>query len=236
MKTLRLLLFGILTLAATFAQAQTADEIINKTIEAMGGMEAWNKVTSLRQEGELTVQGGIKVDFVTTVLHNKGMRLDLAAMGLKGYQIMTPTGGWNYMPFQGQTKAEPVTDEQRKESADAYDVQGSFFDYKKKGNTITLLGTEDIEGVDAYKIQVVQKNGKTESLFIDPKSYFIIRSVSKVKANGQEMDQTTTLSNYKKLPEGIFVPMNITLPDGELVVKKVTVNAPIDEAIFKPSN
>ncbi|HZH64474.1 MAG TPA: hypothetical protein VEY10_06225 [Flavisolibacter sp.] len=236
MKALRFALLGLVTLSTLFVQAQTADEIIAKHIEAMGGADAWHKVTSMKQEGVLTVQGNIPVTVSTTVLNNKGMRLDLSLMGQNGYQIFTPGAAWMYFPFQGQTKAEPMTEEQVKESADSYDVQGSMLDYQKKGHTVTLLGKEDIDGVEVHKLQMVQKSGKTETLFIDPKTYYIIRSVSKVKANGQEMEQTTNLSNYKKLPEGIVVPMSVTLPQGELVISKVTVNGPVDEAIFKPSN
>jgi len=72
-------------------------------------------------------------------------------------------------------------------------------------------------------------------LFIDPKSFHIIRQVAKQKANGQEVDVITNFSNYQKLPEGIVVAMSITLPFGELIVTKVEVNKPVDEAIFKPS-
>lgn len=219
-----------------FVQAQTADEIVSKHIDAIGGADAWHKVNSVKQEGNLTVQGNIKVAFVTTTLHTKGSRLDLAVMGMNGYQIMTPTAGWGFMPFNGQTKPEPVTEDQVKEGTDQLDAQGTLIDYKTKGHTLTMLGKEDIDGVETYKVQVAQKSGKIETLFFDPKTYYIIRSVSKVKANGQEVDQTTNLSNYKKLPEGIVVPMSITLPQGELLIDKVTINGPVDEAIFKPAN
>lgn len=236
MKALRIALAGLATMLTFFVQAQTADEIINKHIDAIGGADAWHKVNSVKQEGTLTARGNIQVGFVTTTLNNKGTRLDISAMGMNGYQIMTPTAGWGYMPFNGQTKAEPVTEDQIKEGADQLDVQGTLVDYKTKGHTVTLLGKEDIDGVETFKVQVAQKSGKTETLFFDPKTYYIIRSVSKVKANGQEMDQTTNLSNYKKLPEGIIVPMSITLPQGELVIEKVTINGPVDETIFKPAN
>ncbi|MDB5207841.1 MAG: outer rane lipoproteinsorting protein, partial [Flavisolibacter sp.] len=232
MKALRIALAGIATMVTFFVQAQTADEIISKHIEAIGGADAWRKVTSVKQEGTLTVQGNVQVSFVTTTLHNKGSRLDISAMGMNGYQIMTPTAGWGFMPFQGQTKPEPVTEDQVKEGTDQLDVQGTLIDYKTKGHTVTMLGKDDIDGVETFKLQVAQKSGKTETLFFDPKTYYIIRSVSKVKANGQEMDQTVNLSNYKKLPEGIVVPMSITMPQGELVISKVTINGPVDEAIF----
>lgn len=236
MKALRIALLGLATASAFFAQAQTADEIISKYIDAIGGADAWHKVNTLKTEGTLTVQGNIPVTVVSTVINGKGARQDISAVGMQGYQILTPAAGWGYMPFQGQTKAEPKTPEEVKEGADELDAQGTLVDYKTKGHTVTLLGKDDIDGVEAYKIQVQQKSGKTETLFFDPKTYYVIRSISKVKANGQEVEQTVNLSNYKKLPEGIVVPMSVTLPMGEMVISKVTINGPVDEAIFKPSN
>ncbi|MBL0335637.1 MAG: hypothetical protein IPP73_10155 [Chitinophagaceae bacterium] len=43
---------------------------------------------------------------------------------------------------------------------------------------------------------------------------------------------TSNFSNYQKVPEGIVIAMSIGLPFGELNVKKVEINKPVDEAIF----
>lgn len=221
--------------AAYTVQAQTADEIVSKHVTAIGGADAWKKVNSVVTEGKLTVQGA-EVNVTATVLNGKGSRQDIAVMGMNGYQIMTPTAGWSFMPFQGQQKPEPVTEEQVKEGADQLDAQGALVDYKAKGHAVEYLGKDDVEGTECYKLKVTHKSGKTETIFVDPASYYIVKSISKQKANGQEMDVTTTLSNYKKLPEGIVVPMTVGLPFGEMNITKVEVNKPVDEAIFKPAN
>lgn len=234
--TIKRTFFGAAILFSSFASfAQTADEIVDKHVAAIGGKDAWKKITSVRQEGSMQVQGA-EVALTITVVHNKGMRQDIAVMGMNGYQIMTPAAGWSYMPFQGQTAPEPVTAEMLKESADSYDAQGTLVDYKTKGHTVEFLGKEDIDGIEALKLRVTQKSGKVETLFIDPTSYYVIRSVSKQKANGQEMEVVTNLSNYKKTPEGIVLPMSLVLPFGELTINKVEVNKPVDEKIFKPEN
>lgn len=228
--------FAFLLVATVFVtKAQTADEIISKHIDAIGGADAWRKVTSIRQEGTMQVQGA-DVTVARTVLHGKGTRQDISFGGMNGYSIMTPTAGWNFMPFQGQTQPEPMTAEDIKEGQQDMDAQDELVDYKDKGTTVELLGKDDVEGTECYKLLVTFKSGKSESLFIDPASYHIIRQVAKQKANGQEMDITTNFSNYQKLPEGIVVAMSMTLPFGELNIKKVEVNKPVDEMIFKPAN
>jgi len=78
------------------------------------------------------------------------------------------------------------------------------------------------------------------TMYFDPATFFVIKSVSKQKANGQEVEISTTLSNYKKLPEGILMPMSVSVPVGpgasaELTLTKVEINKPVDVSIFKPS-
>jgi hypothetical protein len=226
---------SILTIATVgFTYAQTADEIVNKHIEAIGGTDAWKKVNSMVTTGTLKMQGA-EIAISLTVLNGKGSRQDITAMGMNGYQIVTPTQGWKFMPFQGQKEVEPITADDLKEAQDELDVQGSLVDYKTKGHTVELLGTDDVDGVDAFKLKETLKSGKTQTIFIDPKTYYIIRVISKQKANGNEVDVTTNVSNYQKLPEGIMVPLSIGLPSGEMVISKVEINKPIDENIFKPS-
>lgn len=232
MKKMFLLL--IASTAISFTYAQTADEIVTKHIAAIGGADAWKKVKSITTTGTIKIQGA-EFGVTSTVLNGKGARQDFNVMGMNGYNILTPTAGWNFMPFQGQKAPEPITADDLKEGQEELDAQGNLIDYKTKGHTIEYLGTDDVEGVDAYKIKETLKSGKVETIFIDPKTYYIIRSISKQKANGKEVDVTTNLSNYQKLPEGIMVPLSIGLPFGELVVSKVEVNKPVDESIFKPS-
>ena len=232
MKHLKLTLLLVSAFTFYAAQAQTADEIVTRHIEAVGGADAWRKVTSMRQEGIMQLQGA-EVVVTRTVVHQQGSRQDISVAGMTGFSIITPKAGWNFMPFQGQTQPEPLTEEDIKEGQSELDAQDELVDYKEKGSTVEFIGKDDVEGTECFKLLVTFKSGKTESLFIDPKTYFIIRQVAKQKANGQEADVITNYSNYQKLPEGIFVAMSISLPFGELVVSKVEVNKPVDEAIFK---
>jgi hypothetical protein len=233
MKVLRNLFTLLLVTGGLLVQAQTADEIVAKHIAAIGGADSWKKVNSMYQEGSMTVQG-TDVAIAMTVLHKKGMRQNISLMGMTGYQIMTPTAGWNFMPFQGQQKPEAITADELKENVDELDTQGELIDYKTKGHTVEYLGKDDVEGTEAYKLRITQKSGKVKTFYIDPASNYIIRTVAKQKANGQEVEVTTDLSDYKKLPEGIVVPMSVKLPFGQMKVTKVEVNKPVDENLFKP--
>jgi len=226
------LFFSLVMLTAVFAaNAQTAEEIISKHIEAIGGADAWRKVNSIKMEGALQVQGA-ELLVVQTVLHGKGSKQEFSVGGMTGFMIITPAAGWNYMPFQGQQTPEPMTAEDIAKSQSDMDAQGMLIDYAAKGHTVEYLGKDDVDGTECFKIKVTPKGEDPETMFFDTKNYLIIRQISKLNRNGQEMEQITNFSNYEKLPEGILMAKSMTLPFGELNVSKITINGQVDESIF----
>ncbi len=234
MKSLKIAFTGLIALvSATGMYAQTADEVISKHIEAMGGKEKLLTLNSVVTEANLSVQG-MDIPVKMTQLHQKGQRVDITAMGMENYIISTPTEGWMYMPVQGQTKPEATPAEAVKEAADALDVQGPLLNYKEKGHQVELVGKEDVEGTECFKLKIKMKGGLEQTIYIDPKTYYIIKTVTKTKATGTEQEQTQTFSNFKKLDSGFVFPFSMTgFGPGELTVSKIEVNVPVDEKIFK---
>lgn len=228
-----LTLSAIFLLFAVASFAQTVDEVITKHIEAIGGKDAWKKVSSLKIAGILNVQG-TDVNISLVQLHGKGMRQDVTVQGMSGYQIVTPTKGWTFMPFQGQTEVSLMSDDDVKYAQNDLDSHGSLLDYKEKGHTAELAGKENISGTECHKIVLTLNSGKKETVFIDSKNFYVVRTITKQKANGQEQDLETNYSSFEKIPEGIVVAKSLTLPYGTMTLSKVEVNPAVDEKIFNP--
>lgn len=237
MKGLRYSLVAAALVAGSFGavKAQTADEIVQKYVTAIGGAENWKKVTSVKMVGSMNA-GGMEFPVTITTVKDKGFRMDLSINGMANYQIITPKEGWMYFPIQGQTKAEPIPAEMIKESQDQLELQDPLVDYKAKGSKVAFLGKDAIEGTECYKLKLTRANGKEETMYIDASSYYHVRSVEKVKANGKEMENTTSYSNYQKQPEGVVLAMTIESPEGPVTFKTVEINKTVDEKTFKPSN
>src|SRR5579859_1835318 len=140
MKTIRMTLLALLVfIAISHVQAQTVDEIIDKNLTAMGGKDKLLALSNYVMTGAMSFNGqdiGMKV----TAANNKGQRVDISFGGISGYVIMRRDSGWQYLPFQGQQKAEPMPAEVVKESADNLDIQSPFLNYKEKGHTVELVG------------------------------------------------------------------------------------------------
>lgn len=238
MKKIKLVsLFIAAAFSFTTVNAQTADEIVNKHIQAIGGIENWKKITSMVQTGTMTAQGA-QLEVIATVLNGKGSRQDINVMGMNNYIILNQTEGWRFFPIQGQQAPEALTADDVKEGQAGLDISGAIIDYKTKGNAVEFLGKEDVDGTECLKLKVTHKAGKIETFFLDPVTYYVIKSNSIVKANGQEAELSTTYGNYQKLPEGIVVPMTMSIPfapgvNFEFLISKVELNKTVDESIFK---
>jgi len=233
MKLPKAILTLFILLCFANAHSQTVDDIINKHIQAIGGKEAWKKVNTIKQEAIIDANGTeINLELITA--YQKGSRQTISFAGMQGYTIYTPTAGYNFYPWQGQLKPEAITPEELKENEDNLDTQGSLIDYKEKGHTAEYVGMDEFEGTNCYKIKLTEKSGKIITYYIDPSNYFIIHSVTITKANGKESESKADYSNYQKLPEGIWMPLNIG-GGNTLKIKKTEINVPIDETVFKPS-
>ena len=234
MKHLRIAFFSLATLFAFTVNAQTVDEVVDKHIEAMGGKEKLSTLKSVRMETNLSVQG-MEIPVVTTKVHNVGQRVDISAMGMEGYVINTPTAGSTFMPFMGQSAAEAMPEDQVKQGAEELDLQGALCNYKEKGHTVELVGKEAVDGTECFKIKLTTKGGITRTHFIDPKNYYVIRTIAKANVNGQEMEVTYNFGDFKKTEDGFVFPYTIggAFGQGDMTVTKIEVNKPVDEKIFK---
>lgn len=213
-------------------KAQSQDEIINKHIEAIGGKDAWSKVKTMRSEATMKADGAeIKLTFLQ--VDKKATRQNISLMGMDGYSILTEKEGWVFMPFQGQTKPEPMTADDVKNGQEGLHIQEDFLTYKELGKKLEYLGKDDVDGTECHKFKMTDKNGQETTYFLDASSYLTIKQTNKFKADGKEMEGSTMYSNYKKLPEGIVYPMTVGGGWGDTEFTKVEVNAAIDDKEFK---
>lgn len=231
-KLITAICFGVFSIGAF---AQTLDEIVAKHIEAVGGKKSWEKVKSIRSEGIMKAQGA-DIQMTITQIDKKAMRQDISVMGMVGYNIVTNTEGWSFMPFQGQMKPEAMTADDVKNAQDQLYLQDEFLTYKDLGKKLEYIGKDDVDGTECFKLKMTAKDGKETTFYIDPSNYYVIKQTAKAMVDGQEQESDSFFSNFKKLDEGIVYPMNVVAGWGEIEVVKFEINPKIDESIFKPAN
>jgi len=232
MKNNTLLVAILSCIAFSFvASAQTLDEIVTKHIDAIGGKDNWNKLKTIKAESILKIQGA-EIHITSIQVDKKALRQDISVMGMTGYSIVNNTQGWNYMPWQGQTKPEAMTDDDVKNSQDDLYIKDEFITYKDLGKRLEYYDTDDVDGTECFKLKMTDKDGQETTFYIDPSNYFVIKKTKKIKANGQETENSTFYGDYKKLDEGIYFPMSTTSGWGESEIVKLDINPMVDETIF----
>jgi hypothetical protein len=217
MKKILLFLFlSILGISASLS-AQNVDDIINKYLSAVGGVDKLTQLKSIVMEGKINANGA---EIPVTMTRSN----------------LTPDSGWVFMPFQGQTKPEAMPGDAIKEGVDQLDLSGSLCNYKAKGHTIEYIGLDDVEGTECHKLKVNHKSGNITYFLIDPASNYLVRTITKQKAGGKEMDIISDFSNYKPVDGGLIFPFTIASQNGPIEFQKITINSEIPENTFKPIN
>ena len=210
---------------------QTADEIIDKYITAIGGKENWKKINSLKMEGNIQVQG-LEIPFTMQAVNGKGVRTDGEFQGNSFIDIITPTKGWSQNPMAGKATLQPLSDDELKEKLDAMDIQGAFLDYKEKGSMVEFLGKDEEDGNDYYKIKLTTKNKNETTYFFDTKTYLVYKQETISKQQGQEMKVVVKSLDYQTVEGGVKMPFKMDQGQMVLAAKKFIVNGAIDEKIF----
>ena len=114
-------IISLITLSVSLAVSvfsQTADEIIEKHLTAIGGKEKLMLLNTSVSEGNLSVQG-MDIPIKISQVHGKAQRVEITVMGMTGYIIITSTNGWTYLPFQGQAAPEAMP-------AEAFEVEAQL--------------------------------------------------------------------------------------------------------------
>ncbi|GAB3951175.1 hypothetical protein GCM10028805_30770 [Spirosoma harenae] len=233
MKTNKFLALAFAISLSVGAQAQTVDEIVDKHVAALGGMDKLNGVKTLYVERSLSVNG-MAIPSKSTVLVGKAMRTESSVMGNSMVQVVNGTTGWMIRPAMmgGTGDPEDMPADQVKQQLGQLDPFGALVNYKDKGNKVELVGKEKSDGKDVYHLKVTTKEGQTIDEYLDATTYL----VSKVglAMNGQTGE--ISFSDYKD-KDGIKFAntMEMNSPQGALTfsTEKITVNGPVDESIFK---
>jgi hypothetical protein len=233
------LIFSLLFLFITaFAFAQTADEIVNKHIDAMGGKDKIAGMKTLKMVASVDIGPNMKAPMTMYVVNNKAFRMELEFQGMKMINAFEGDAGWYINPFGGKKDPENMNAEQIRETKDEIDLSGSLFNYKEKGNTVEYLGKEDMEGTDTYKLKVTKKSGDVEYVYLDASSYLELKKTRKRKFEDKEVETESLSSNWKKV-DGIMFPFTVEqrqkdASQGQAVnFDSYEVNAKVDESMFK---
>lgn len=244
MKKITLLAAIMICFSGAFAQDVTVEEIIENYLENTGGVDNWRALKSVKMSAKLSQQG-IEIPLEVVTMSDGRTYTKFNFQGTDFYQNVydgETLWGVNFQSLKAEKSDAEAT---ANFALNANDFPDSFLDYKKKGYTAELLGTETIDGAETYKVKLTKEpltiDGKEVEdvtfYYFDTEAFVPIAQDSEVKQGPQAgVIQRITQSDFDEV-EGLYFPFSITQgvkdgPSQPISISSIEVNIDVDESLF----
>lgn len=222
--------------APAAAATPTVDEIIAKNTQAKGGADKLKGMQTMQMSGKATVQGME----VSMMVYSKRPNMTRQEVKIQDKTIVSAFDGttaWAVNPMMGMDTPQELSGPQAESLKDQADFDGVLTDYKAKGHTVELVGTETIDGKKTYHLKVTKKSGQVQHYYLDADSGIDLRVQTTMEQGGQQMTIASDLSNYQPV-NGIMVPFSLKQsvngqPLMNMTIDKVQFNVPMEDSLFK---
>jgi hypothetical protein len=222
---------------SVFTCAQTADELVNKNIQAKGGLDKIKAAKTRMAVGKVKGARGRVAVFKQMNMRPDLVRQDLSIQGMTAVQAYDGSVGWQTQPFRGRKDPELMGEDTLRDLLLAADFDGPLVDYAEKGNKIEYLGHDEVDGDDALRLKVTLKNGDILYYYLDPDTYLEIRKEIQQFVRGSVRERVVDLGSYKPV-DGVMYPFSISEgsknnPDAQVIsLEKIEANVALRDSDF----
>lgn len=225
-----LTIFWAMVMTVASVHAQTADEIIAKHIDAIGGRDKLAGLKSVSQVSSTEIMGN-STTISEILVEGKGYRSESEYNGNKIIQCITDKGGWMINPLMGTSDAQVLPDEAWQSAKASIYFEGALNNYAAQGFNASLEGVEE----GSYKIKI--HSTVDMYYFIDTKTFYLVKTIVKGEMMGQQIDITTAYSDFKKTDFGLVFPytkdINMGMFQMTQKTDKLEINKDIDLNTFE---
>jgi len=178
------------------AFSQTADELVNKNIEARGGMDKIKAIKTICVTGKQVSPGGFTFLITQENMRPNLVRTTFSLQGMTGVQAYDGTNAWQIRPFGGRKDPQLLGEDDMRDLLIDSDFDGPLVDYKAKGNTVEYLGHDTVDGDDALRLKVTLKDGDIIYYYLDPDAFLVIREERQEFIRGLVREETGQIGFY----------------------------------------
>ena len=242
-KLQNLFLVAIVSLLTISLNAQSVDEIVGNYLENTGGAENWENVKGVRMNASMN-QMGMEIPIEMVQLKDK-MYTKISIQGQEIKQgVFDGETLWstNFMSMKAEKSDQEDVDNVKNELAEFPDP---FLNYKDKGFTVELMGTETVEGSDVFKIKLTKKPMVVDGeevpnvsiYYFDSENFVPIMVHEEVMSGpGKGMIMESKMSDYQEV-EGLYFPFSMTQgvkdqPGQPITIESIELNPSIDDSEF----
>jgi hypothetical protein len=231
----------ILLFTVQLFYAQTADQIITRYFEGVGGMDKWKSLTSIKMSGNLVMSQG---EFPIT-LYRKTPNKFKIVINVMGQEIIPQAfdgeTGWMNNPLSGGAGPQQIDAEQVKALKDESEFEDPFIDYRAKGFEASYEGTGDAGGVQCHIIKLIKNKGvegeEMSSYYYFDTEHYLQIMIKQPGAQAKGQDIEIYLSDYQETEDGLLMPFVLdTQYQGKSVQKlsftAIAVNEEMPDELF----
>lgn len=219
----------------------SADEVMQKMVDALGGEAAWKKITSQMMTFKIDFENqGVKGfgTIYSKAPSSHATETTLTALGKRigaTFEYVNPLSGGSFTSFTpGETfSGKRLADRQRENSL------YTLIDWKLGVKSYRLRGLEKVGDEEAWVIELIPESGTPYSLYVSVESYLPVKRTGVITSgtSSVQLPVSVTLSDYRSI-DGVMVPFKLissTVTMGEVVtyVQSVKNNVSISDAVFR---
>ncbi len=218
--------------AAAAPAEPSVDAVLSKSIAAVGGKEAIEKIHTRRLRGSFTGGDGephpIEISQTSSGKYRSSVSLKDGAFTIVFDGKAGTTGGptWN-------NPMEPSEIERIRWRADLFPAA----DLKSRFPTLAVRGRESVGGRDAWILQARDADGKKATFWFDAEDGLLLRTLRFQRTALGDTPEQADYSDYRDV-DGVKVPFTIrhTAPDrtDTIAATELKQNVEIDEKAFAP--
>jgi hypothetical protein len=225
--------------------ALTAEQIVDRSVKVRGGLQSWRKIGTIIWAGHLESERS-SVPSLPFQLEEKRpgkSRFEITEPSQRSMRVVNGAGGWKMKLAQdGRPEVKQLTAQEVKFARAGSGFEGPLIDFRAKGSTIELEGSEELDGRKSYRIGVTLVTGDHQTVWIDAESFLESRfDRTTYGSTGAKGVVTVRYRDYKEI-EGLALPSVIEIsgaaagkPD-RMVIERVALNPPIDDREFEGSD
>jgi hypothetical protein len=215
----------------------TADQIIEKYVQALGGKAAIEKLNSRSSKAsfEIPAMGASG----TVEAYEKAPNKTVAIITIPGFGVIREAYdgkvGWAEDPTMG------LREKSGGELADAR-LEAEFYKpikLKQLFPTMTVKGKEKVGDKEAYVIEAKPAEGSVEKWYFDTQTGLLIRQDAERETPQGKVPSETYMDNYKEV-DGVKLPHSVRIVNPmftlEMKMEEIKHNVAVDDAKFnKPA-
>ncbi len=235
---------AIMAMAFTTTQAQDVDEIISTYLENIGGVDALKSLKGMKITAKVN-QGGMEIPLDIYQMADGRQMTSISFQGMtikQGVFDGETLWGTNFQTMKAEKSDSEATNNQK---LDANDFPDALIDYKEKGYTAELLGKEDMDGSETFKVKLVKEPRMIDGVEVDDITYYYfdteafipLAQESEINQGPQKGSiQQIKFSDYQEV-DGLYFPFSMTqgIKDGmsqPIIIDAIELNPEVADADF----